>query len=1079
MALRDDLIERVEAGDVIWIVGTGVSVGATARDPLASWAGLLHSGLDRARELGRLADKAAQQLHEHVDSDDLDLLLGAAEIVSTKLGAPKDGEWSRWLRDTVGQLTVQQPVVLEALCALGGVLATTNYDDLLVDVSGLPPVTWRDGAEVERALRGDAHGVVHLHGHWAKPESVILGIRDYARVLGDAHAQAMQQAIRSSRTLVFVGCGYGLHDPNFGALLRWSEQVFAGSEYRHYRLARTEDVTAARAQHPGEQRIAVLDYGPHFEDLGPFLRGLLPASGRAPTPLVVKASALAPTPGPALLPPAPQCFGREQETALLLDALGKREPVTVLGPPGIGKSTVTLVGLNDARVAAAYGARRFFVRCESVRSRADLAAAIATAIGCQVGPHVEAAIVADLRTAPAALALDNLETPWEADVLRVEELLEQLAVIPGLALAASLRGLSRPNGVAWRTVEPKTLGPDDARKAFLAIAGEAFAKDPYLDELLRALDGVPLAVTLMAGAAQGEPDLLGTWRRWQAERTAMLQRGSADARLLSIEVSYEISLRGPRMTEKARRLLGVLSLFPAGIAREDIDAVFRKGRGPANVLRQVGLAFDEGARTRLLAPLREYVARAHAPSKRDREPAVSHYLGLAERLGNRAGAAGGAEAIAVLTPESGNIERAISIALCDDRLTPACTAATAFAEFARFAAVGSPVPVLEAAEAARRVGAYVFAANCLLAAGQLSLARSDRDAARSHLEAALAVYERAGKHLGRANCLNCLGDIALLCSEDEVARARFEEALALYRREGDRLGEANCIQSLGTLSVQRSDPETARAFFEEALALFHAVEDALGEANCIHGLGEIALRVTDLEAARARFEEALPLYQRIGHTHGEANSIRGLGQVALERSDHHLARRHFEEAHAIYRRVGDALGEANSIHCFGEVAFARGDYEEAWSRFEQALPLYQRLREIGGEANCIHSLGEIEFARARHEAARVRFEQALPLQTQVGSLLGQGNSIRGLAQIDFERGNLDLARTRFEQALALYERTQEPLSIGWTHQWLSRTATSPVEREAHADRAAAAWRTIGRDDLIAKLRAEVGEAPSR
>jgi hypothetical protein len=73
--------------------------------------------------------------------------------------------------------------------------------------------------------------------------------------------------------------------------------------------------------------------------------------------------------------------------------------------------------------------------------------------------------------------------------------------------------------------------------------------------VLLVLDGVPLAITLMAGAAEGQPELDGTWRRWQDERTQMLQRANATHRLLNIEVSYEISLQGPRMTAEGRRLL--------------------------------------------------------------------------------------------------------------------------------------------------------------------------------------------------------------------------------------------------------------------------------------------------------------------------------------------------------------------------------------------------------------------------------------------------------------------------------------------------------------------------------------------
>jgi hypothetical protein len=41
-SLRDDLQQQIEAGQVVAIVGAGVSVGATNSHGVASWQGLLH-----------------------------------------------------------------------------------------------------------------------------------------------------------------------------------------------------------------------------------------------------------------------------------------------------------------------------------------------------------------------------------------------------------------------------------------------------------------------------------------------------------------------------------------------------------------------------------------------------------------------------------------------------------------------------------------------------------------------------------------------------------------------------------------------------------------------------------------------------------------------------------------------------------------------------------------------------------------------------------------------------------------------------------------------------------------------------
>jgi SIR2-like protein len=273
--LVDDLRSEVAKGHVLAIVGAGVSTAVAGGAAVASWTGLLKSGIERCVEVAHpLPNRWAERVREELESGDLDDRLSAAEKVSAKLGAPTGGEYRRWLRETVGQLKIQDRSVIEALRELGIPLATTNYDGLLEEVTGRPPVTWREEAKVERVLRGDEPGVLHLHGYWDEPESVVLGLRSYEQVLGDAHAQTIEQALRATRSLLFVGCGEGLADPNFGALLRWSRSVFSGSEYRHFRLCLNSEVASVQAQHPSGERIFACGYGDNHEALAPFLRNL-------------------------------------------------------------------------------------------------------------------------------------------------------------------------------------------------------------------------------------------------------------------------------------------------------------------------------------------------------------------------------------------------------------------------------------------------------------------------------------------------------------------------------------------------------------------------------------------------------------------------------------------------------------------------------------------------------------------------------------------------------------------------------------------------------------------------------------
>jgi hypothetical protein len=234
----------------------------------------------------------------------------------------------------------------------------------------------------------------------------------------------------------------------------------------------------------------------------------------------------------------------------------------------------------------------------------------------------------------------------------------------------------------------------------------------------------------------------------------MLQRASATHRLLNIEVSYEISIQGPRMTDEARRLLSLLGFLPGGVAHGDLAAVFpSQGARAATILRQVGLAFDQDRRLRLLAPLREYVQGAHPPPPDDQLPALSHYLGLARLLGEKVGGEGGAEAIARLTPEVANIEVVILRGLDESADETAIRAALGFGEFTRFTGLGTTAVLERAANVAQTQGAADLTAECFSRLGDIASDRSDHDSARTHYETTLAIYERIPEpySIGRAH----------------------------------------------------------------------------------------------------------------------------------------------------------------------------------------------------------------------------------------------------------------------------------------------------------------------------------------
>ncbi len=338
------------------------------------------------------------------------------------------------------------------------------------------------------------------------------------------------------------------------------------------------------------------------------------------------------------LPPKPaRCIGRDEQVATLVGALLAGAPAAVLGPAGIGKSTVCLQALHDQRVADRFGERRCFVRLDGAATAKDTLAAIAAILGIPADQASLGSVIGRLADGPAALALDNLETPWQAETYEVEALLGQLAAAPGSSLAVTLRRGHQPGGVAWREpIEVRPLGREDAKRVFLAIAGSRHAADPqFSTSRMKALHGVPTRDRAVGLPAQAEPDLSAS--------AALADRAHGDAEAPAgrppppqSRVSLQLE-RGSGMTDPCAAPAVLLGLLPNGIARGDLE---RSCRALATRRRRrSGRSRWRLTRRRACACWRRSASTWRPPPAGARGPArgVDHYAGMAADLGPKCG----------------------------------------------------------------------------------------------------------------------------------------------------------------------------------------------------------------------------------------------------------------------------------------------------------------------------------------------------------------------------------------------------------------------------------------------------------
>ena len=177
------LLEKDEPR-VLVVVGTGVSAGATSV-PYASWLGLLKHGVQHLVETEVFTAKRGSQLNASLNSAfspfNLKSALQHAELIEQNLMTPNADAFARWLEAAFNetQFRAERTATLNSLRDLqqaGALLMTTNYDSLLSQATGLPPVTWEEHGAF---LRDHEPSAIGSPPHsWALETSKFRGTRE-------------------------------------------------------------------------------------------------------------------------------------------------------------------------------------------------------------------------------------------------------------------------------------------------------------------------------------------------------------------------------------------------------------------------------------------------------------------------------------------------------------------------------------------------------------------------------------------------------------------------------------------------------------------------------------------------------------------------------------------------------------------------------------------------------------------------------------------------------------------------------------------------------------------------------------
>ncbi|KAG6825973.1 hypothetical protein H0H92_001645 [Tricholoma furcatifolium] len=721
----------------------------------------------------------------------------------------------------------------------------------------------------------------------------------------------------------------------------------------------------------------------------------------------------------------PPMFGRDSELEQIVTIIQEASParIAILGSGGIGKTSLALCVLHDERITAQFQ-NRLFVPCEAAGSVGhiidDLAMALQIPYNSCENPF--SVILDHLGKSPCFLVLDNLETPWESLSARsgVEDFLRELTSLDTVTLMVTMRGSQRPSTVHWTELLPplQPVSLDAAVDIFFSISQKS---DEFAVKLIKAVDCVPLAVTLLANLASVDGETTeALWRRWCTESVSMVENGND--RLSSFDNSIEMSLSSPRMQRdgEALRLLSIISLLPGEISSRTVRAFEDGIPGIGNVkkafstlLQNALIHKDVSGCIRILSPIRLHMCARHPSSVLGQGFVQDYFIDFVDSLASSHDASDSE----TFRAEHGNIEAMLLdslevplgrpvediidtiIVFCQMAYTwgisstHAITSAVAKLADRPLGQVTNPVPKTNAKP---RKGIVRRLAGLRMWKDPLKSFFND-----VHNATMDESIDETAKLL--ADCLGCEGQLLSRQARFAEAERSFDMAIQLHVKANDIGGLAYDLHNMASLFSRHPDTvDRAEDMFKKAYALHQQIGDLGGAAYDLVGQGQLLLQQSQPIAAKEPFMRALQEFRSCGDETGQSAALYNLGHAVLSSSKPSDAEASFSQALDLSVKNGDIVGQTESLAGLACTLLLRSRFSEAKDKIEQAISLLSPAEN----PDHLHILARVNVALYSFDTATDLFRRAEALHLQMKDERGCAEDRLYLLQIDYFQGQL-------------------------------------------------------------------------
>ncbi|HVO43600.1 MAG TPA: LuxR C-terminal-related transcriptional regulator [Aggregatilineales bacterium] len=653
-------------------------------------------------------------------------------------------------------------------------------------------------------------------------------------------------------------------------------------------------------------------------------------------------------------------IGRTRETTDILRLLGSTRLLTLTGPPGAGKTRLSIHVAREMTNAFQDGV--YLVSLAPITDPALVANAIARAIGVNETPGqpVLETLKYILRDRQTLLVVDNFEHLLPAAPL-VSEL---LAATSRLQVLATSREALRLYGEKEYTVpllelpDPHRLDPvvlatcesvalfveraRGVRPDFELTIGNALD----IAKICVRLEGLPLAIEL--AAARVKLMIPKVLLARLSSRLETLVGGPRDVPLRQQTLRQTIDWSYNLLNAEEKTLFARLAVFRGGRNPEAIEAVCQPGlsidplEGTESLLNKSLLFLQQRQQDKegeprfiMLETIHEYAwaqLQASGEAEAMRRRHAEYFAALGERAEPELRRAGFSHWMARLESESENLRAALEWSLG-----------------------GGDV----------EIGLRLIAA-----LRDYWIMSSRYVEGEEWLRRALPKSEGASPNV-RAKILSAAGAVLFYAVQRSSGKQFLEEAIELAREVDDRLTLAWALIFLGAFAIgQAAGYEEALACTEEGLTVFRELNYEMGVAQALNIIGELMRTNGDDEGAQVAYEECLSIVRETGETRRESMCLANLGFIAMHQADISRAESLFRDALIkLLKLDSDRHLVISCIVCLAGALGARGEPQRAVRLFGAAEALLEPIGVRLAPGDLPEYERSLDFVRSQLDAA--------------------------------------------------------------------------------------------------------------